>query len=62
MQRILASAMVDSASSTKKNDGGSNMSSNFLISLRNDAGLGIPGTEIGPAAYIAIQENENSTT
>jgi hypothetical protein len=58
MQRILASAMVDSASSTTKNDGGSNMSSNFLISLRNDAGLGIPGTEIGPAAYIAIQEKE----
>ena len=32
------------------------MSNNYLISLRNDAGGGAPGTSVGPTAYIEIPE------
>ncbi len=36
------------------------MSNNFLISMRNDEGFGLPGPKIGPTAFIEILEKEKN--
>jgi hypothetical protein len=34
------------------------MTDNFLISLRNDSGLGVPGTKLGDTTYLTVPENK----